>query len=145
MGMAHNSPRLQGSDCLVGRYKTAETLRIHPPIAVRDRLQRNVIYARKTGRGTIQQPGQFPAVTLWQMPSGRADLLFDQIEVVEQPFPCRSNPAVCLDRLCKQVADIKQDALHSQPAVSGAAPGHGPGPIYVSLRGPCHAAPSDRR
>ena len=41
--------QIEYSDCLIGRYKTAEALRVHPTIAVRNRLQRNVINARKTG------------------------------------------------------------------------------------------------
>ena len=50
------------------------------------------------------------------MPSGGADLLFDQVEVIEQPFPGRCNPAVCLDRLGQQVPDAKQDLfVLSQP------------------------------
>ena len=61
--------QLQGGDRLVGCDETAETFRIHPPIAVRDRLQRDVIHARKPGRWTVQQARQFPAVTLWQVPS----------------------------------------------------------------------------
>ena len=50
------------------------------------------------------------------MSLSRADLFFDQIEVVEQPFPGRRNPAVCLDGLGQQVADSKQDTfIFSQP------------------------------
>ena len=50
------------------------------------------------------------------MPLGGANLLFDQIKVVEQPFPGRGNPAVCLDRLNQQVADSNEDGfILSQP------------------------------
>jgi len=48
---------------------------------------------------------------------GRANLFFDQIEVVEQPFRGRRNPAVRLDRLRQQIAGSNQDAfILSQPA-----------------------------
>jgi hypothetical protein len=46
------------------------------------------------------------------MPLGGANLFFDQIKVVEQPFPRRGNPAVCLDRLNQQVANFNEDGLY---------------------------------
>ena len=83
---------------------------------MRDRLQRDVVYPGKPGRRAVQQAGQFAAVTLWQVSLGRANLFFDQIEVVEQPFPGRCNPAVCLDCLCQQVVDFKQETfIFGQP------------------------------
>ena len=45
------------------------------------------------------------------MSLGRANLFFDQIEVVEQPFPGRRNPAVRLDRRRQQIAGSDQDAF----------------------------------
>ena len=54
--------QLQGGDGLVGGDEAAENFRIHPPIAVRDRLQRDVIDARQTGRWAVHQARQFPAV-----------------------------------------------------------------------------------
>jgi hypothetical protein len=42
---------------------------------------------------------------------GRANLLFDEIEIVEQPFPGRRDPAVRLDRGRQQVAGLDQDRL----------------------------------
>jgi hypothetical protein len=65
MGMAHKLAQFQGSHRLVGGYETAEVFRIHPPISVRDRLQRDVIHPRKPGRWAVQQARQFPAVTPW--------------------------------------------------------------------------------
>jgi hypothetical protein len=47
---------------------------------------------------------------------GHANLFFDQIEVVEQPFPGRHNPALGLDGLGQQVAGSNQDPfILSQP------------------------------
>ena len=94
---------------LVRRHETGETFRVHPPIAVRDRFMRDVVHARKSGRRSVQQARQFPAVTLRQVPLGRADLFFDQIEVVEEPFPGRRDPAVRVDRRRQQVAGSRQD------------------------------------
>ena len=96
---------------LVGRHETAEAFRVHPPIAVRDRFMRDVVHARKSCRRSVQQARQFPAVPFRQVPLGRADLLFDQIEVVEEPFPGRRDPSVRLDRRRQQGAGFRQDAF----------------------------------
>ena len=61
------------------------------------------VYIEKTGRGTIQQSRQFPAVTLRQVFSGRANLLFNKIEVIEQPFAGRRNTAGCLNSLGQEI------------------------------------------
>lgn len=74
------------------------------------------VYIEKTGRWTIQQSRQFPAVTLWQVSSGRANLIFNKIEVIEQPFPGRRNTAGCLNSLSQEIADFEQHAfIISQP------------------------------
>jgi hypothetical protein len=96
---------------LVGRHETAETFRVHPSIAVRDRFMRDVVHARKSGRRSVQQARQFPAVILRQVPLGRADLIFDQVEIVEEPFPRRRDQAVRIDRRRQEVAGSRQDAL----------------------------------
>jgi hypothetical protein len=104
-------PQRQDGHLLVGRHETAETFRVHPSIAVRDRFMRDVVHARKSGRRSVQQARQFPAITLRQVPLGRADLFFDQIEVVEEPFPGRRDPAVRIDSRRQKVAGSRQDAF----------------------------------
>ena len=47
----------QRGDRLVRRDETAETVRIHPSIAVGDGLKRDVIHARQPGRGALGQAG----------------------------------------------------------------------------------------
>ena len=109
--------QLEGGDRLVGGDETAEAFRIDPSVAVRDRFERDVVHARKPGRWAVRQARQLPAVPLGQVSLGRADLLFDQIEIIEQPFAGRRDPAVRLDRLCQQIADSDQDVfILSQPA-----------------------------
>ena len=145
MGMAHKFAQLQGGDRLVGRDETAETFRIHPAIAVRDRLQRDVVHARKPGRRAVQQARQLPAVTLRQVSPGRANLFFDQIEVVEQPFPGRRNPAVGLDRLCQQLADFQQEIFILGQPRQKSVPRTSRLQLVRTRKESCHAAPSDRR
>ena len=45
------------------------------------------------------------------MPLGRANLLLDQIEVVQQPFSGRRHPAVGFNRLQQQIADFDEHAF----------------------------------
>ena len=73
--------------------------------------------------GHCSKARQFPAVPLGQVSLGHANLFFDQIEVVEQPFPGRRNPAVRLYRLCQQIADSDQDVfILGQPRSSWSEP-----------------------
>ncbi len=103
--------QLEGGDGLIGGDETVEVLGVHPAIAVGDDLQRQVIDPWQAGRGTMAQARQFPAVALGQMPLGGADLILDQIEVIEQPFPGRRDPAVLRDRDHEQPADADQDGF----------------------------------
>ena len=96
---------------LVGRHEAGKALRVDPAVAVRDRLEREVVDARKPGGGPVRQSGKLAAVPLGQVPLGRADLLFDQVEIVEQPFRGGRDAAVCRDRRGQQVANLDQDAL----------------------------------
>ena len=100
--------QLEGGDRLVGRDEPAEIFRVHPAIAVSDDLQREVVHARLPGRGAVQQAWQFPAVTLGQVPLGGANLFFDQIKIIEQPFPGWRDPAGRRDRRHEQRADVDQ-------------------------------------
>jgi hypothetical protein len=42
---------------------------------------------------------------------GRANLFFDEIKVVEEPFPCRRDPPISFYGLCKQVSHFVEDAF----------------------------------
>ncbi len=101
----------EGGDRLVGRHEAAETFRVHPTVAVRNGLQRDVVHARTPGRRTVSQARQFQTVTLGQVLLGGANLLFDEIEIVEQPFASRRDAAVRRDRLRQQAAHADQGAL----------------------------------
>ena len=96
---------------LVGRHEAGKTLRVDPAVAVRDRLEREVVDARKPGGGPVRQAGKLAAVPLGQVPLGRADLLLDQVEIVEQPFRGGRDAAVRRDRRGQQVADFDQDGF----------------------------------
>ena len=91
------------------------------------------------------EPRQLPAVPFGQVSLGHANLFFDQIEVIQQPFSGRRNAAVRLHRLCHQIANFDQDRFilgqPRQKLIRRVLP-------YSTCaipRASCHAAPSDRR
>ena len=96
---------------LVGGHKAGETFGVHAPVAVRNDLQRDVVDPGKTGGSPLQQARQFPAVGLRQVPLGGANLLLDQIEVIQQPFAGGGDLAVGGHRLGHQPVDTDQNAL----------------------------------
>ena len=98
-GDAPQFPKLQDAHRLVGVKNTHEISWIRMPIAVRDYLQAMPCMARKPGQGSVQQHRQFPTVPLGQVLPSYSNLFLDQIEVVEQLFFGRRNPALGLNGL----------------------------------------------
>src|SRR6185503_9344057 len=82
-----------------------------PPVAVRDGLEGDVVDARQAGRRAREQARQLAAVCLGEVALGGADLLFDQMEVVEQPFPGRRDPAARRDGRLQELAGGNQDTF----------------------------------
>ena len=65
---------------------------------MRDRLQRNVVNTWKPCRWPARQARQFPAITFGKVSLGSTNLLFNKIEIVEQPFPAWRDATVLRDR-----------------------------------------------
>ena len=83
----------QDGDGLVGRDKTGKAIHIQSAVAMRDRLERDVIDAWKAGRRAVHQSRESAAVAFRQMPLGSANLFFDEIKVIEKPFAGRCDAA----------------------------------------------------
>ena len=66
---------------------------------MRDRLERDVEDPREPGGGSLREARELPAVVFRQVPLRGADLLLDQVEIVEQPFAGGRHAAVGRDRL----------------------------------------------
>ena len=92
----------EGRHRLVGRHESAEALRVQPAVPVRDGLEREVVDPREPGRRPRGQARQFAAVARREVPPCRADLLLDQVEVVEQPLPGRRDAPVVVHGLRQQ-------------------------------------------
>ena len=111
MGTAHSSPRLERRDALVRGDEAPQAFRVEPAIAVRDRFERDVVGARQPRRRALQQARQLAAVRLGQVALAGANLLFDQVEIVEQPFPGRRDRLAGGERRLQQLAGRHQDAF----------------------------------
>ena len=63
------------------------------------------------GGGTIFELGQFPAVAARQMLAGSSDLIFDEVEIVEEPFGGGGDAAAALDGVGDQHIGVSEDML----------------------------------
>ena len=107
---------LEWRDRLVGYDKAGKALGVDSAIAMGDHFESEVVDPWESGGGPLRQAGKFAAITLWQMPLGRANLLVDQIKIVEQPFRSRRNAAIGSNRRCQQVTYPHQrDLVLGQP------------------------------
>ena len=107
-----NRPQLaerEGCHRLVGRDEPGQAVRVDAAVAVRDRLECEVVDARKAGGRTLGEAWKFAAVTLRQVSLRRADLLVDQVEIVDQPFRGGRDAAAFRHFHRQQVAHARQD------------------------------------
>jgi len=75
---------------------------------VGNHLQCYIIGTRKALGWSNFQAGKSLGIAFGQQTLRNANLLLDKIKVVEQPFPCRRNPAVCLDGIDQEITDITE-------------------------------------
>ena len=136
---------LQRRHRLVGRHEPGQRLRVHASVAVRYRLEREVVDARQLRRRPVRQARKLAAVALRQVPLRGADLLFDQVEIVEQPFGGGRDATVGADRGREQVADFDQERFVVREPREQAVGSRDPAPGGARRRDSCRAAPSDRR
>ena len=79
------------------------------------------------------------------MPAGGADLLFDQIKIIQQPLGRRRDPPILLGGLGDQVVGVEENPFvliepGQKPIVAGAAL-----PIHASRPAPWRGVRADRR
>ncbi len=109
-----NRPQLaerERLDLLVGAHEAADGVLVDAAVAVRDRVQCDVVDARQSSRCATLQTWQFPAVAFGEMQARGADLVVNQVQVVEQPFARGCNPMPSLDRIREQRATVAQDTF----------------------------------
>ena len=103
IGIAHNSPSLSGVTDWYAETNARTLSASTRPSRVRDQLQGDGVNPRVTRGRPVRQPGQLPAVAARQMPPGRANLLFDEVVVVEEPLGRGRDPAALLQGLGDEV------------------------------------------
>ncbi|MNM29997.1 hypothetical protein D3C81_405500 [compost metagenome] len=96
---------------LVRGDETAQRIGVNAAIAVRDGLHRQFIHPRQPGRGARNKRRQLPAVAARQVASRSLDLFFDQVVVVEQPFPRRGYRPLFPHHAAEQRIGIFQHTL----------------------------------
>ena len=84
--------QLQGFNGLIGGDELGHIIAVDPTVHVGNQLQRQIINTRKSSRVTSSQTWQLPAVAAREVSTRLANLLLDQIEIVEQPGFGRYDP-----------------------------------------------------
>ena len=109
-------PEVQRRDTLIRRQEAAQAMQADSTISMRDRLERDVIDPREAGRGPLCQARELPAVVPRQVPLRGADLLLDQVKIIEQPFAGGRHAAVGRDRIGQLVEyPVKYFFVGGQP------------------------------
>ncbi|MDT4803918.1 hypothetical protein FQZ97_366840 [compost metagenome] len=101
----------QRHDALVSHDEAAQALAVDPPVAMGDGFQGDVVDPWQAGRRAIGQAWQLAAVALGQVFLRGADLFFDQVEVVQQPFRRRRGAPAGARRGGERRAAAGQDGL----------------------------------
>jgi hypothetical protein len=81
---------------LISRDEARQMGGINPPVHVRNQFQRNVINPGQIGRRSFAQVRQFAAESARQVTARGADLLFDQMKIIQEPFGRGSDAALLL-------------------------------------------------
>ena len=95
---AHSSPIVSGWTRLVGAHEAAQHLGVEAAVGVRDEGPGEAEHARIAGERPVGELGQLAVVARRQVVADLADLLFDEVVVVEQPFGGRRDGPALVDR-----------------------------------------------
>jgi len=99
--MARDRPELsrrQRLNALIGTHEPAQHFGIEAAVGVSDEGPCHAEHPRKAGERTSGQLRQLPVVAGRQIVADLADLLFDEVIVVEQPLGGRSDRTAFPDR-----------------------------------------------
>lgn len=104
-------PESKRLNALVCGDEAVGVVRVDTSVLVGNKLQGKFVNARGARGGTLRQSRQFAAVSARQMPTRQIDLLFDEIEIVEQPSLRRGDPLSRRRGGAYPIIRGKQDAL----------------------------------
>ena len=80
-------------------------------VNVRNQIQNDAVHAWVGRRRAAGQPGQLSAVRRRQVPPGHPDLLFDQVEIIQQPLGSRRVPTLTFGRFRYEPIRLDKNAL----------------------------------
>ena len=82
---------LERGDVLIGAHETFEAVIVERAVGVGDQRPGNAVNARIAGKRPVDQLGQLAVVTRGQVLDDFACLLFDDVEIVEEPLAGRGD------------------------------------------------------
>ncbi|OQA55075.1 MAG: hypothetical protein BWY42_01561 [Candidatus Omnitrophica bacterium ADurb.Bin277] len=84
-------PHFQRTDRLIGIHKLHEPADIQTAVPVRYQLHGDLIHTRTTGKRPPGKVREFTDVTFGKVFSGKSYLFFNEIKIIQDPFPGRGN------------------------------------------------------
>ena len=103
--------QLQSGDGLIGGEETAQAIGVDASVGVGDGFENDVVDAGEPGGGSVRQAREFAAVAFRKVTAGGADLFFDEIEIIQQPFAGGSGAAAIFEGLGEQRVRGDQDVF----------------------------------
>ncbi|OQA51026.1 MAG: hypothetical protein BWY44_01313 [Candidatus Omnitrophica bacterium ADurb.Bin292] len=82
-------PHFQRTDRLIGIHKLHETAGIQTAVPVRYQFHGDLVHARITGKRALGKMREFPDVTFGKVFSGKPYLFFNEVKIIQDPFPGR--------------------------------------------------------
>ncbi|OQB82729.1 MAG: hypothetical protein BWX88_03760 [Planctomycetes bacterium ADurb.Bin126] len=107
----------QRRHALIRPHELRDHLGVDPAVGVADQLHRQRVHPREALQLARGQPRELAAVVRGQVLAGDADLLLDEVVVVEQPFGRGGHLAPLADRLGDRLVRADDDLLVGVQAV----------------------------
>ena len=120
---AQSSPIVSGCDLLVGAHEAPQRLGVEAAVGVGDKGPGHAEHPRISGERPVGELGQLPVVARRQIVADLADLLFDDVIVVDQPFRRRRDRASFLEppwRWCDRPRAAPPRCRRAAPPRAGA-------------------------
>src|ERR1043165_1617558 len=92
----------QSRNALVGADEAAQGLAIKTAVRVRDERESDGIDARVTFKLSFRELGQFVVITPGQVFADFAQLFFDDVKVINEPFGCGRDRAFVANGVCER-------------------------------------------
>ncbi len=109
-----NRPQLadtQRRDALELAHEQLRVREVEMPLGVRDQLDRDLVHAGEARERPDCELGQLPVVAARERRANLANVLFDRVEIIEEPFTSRTYIDALIGRFAKRLSGLEQDAV----------------------------------